>query len=479
MNALFDRLFANPIAARLLPIAWLLSLAGYIFAGVALTPFHADEGTQIAMSRDAWAIAAGDFDALRYADRPSDPAAQELRLINGTLNPWAIGGLLMLSGYTVNDLPPPWDWGADIAYNVDRGARPPDPLLWLARLPSTTWYALGLLPMFALGWRVGGRAGAFIAAFLYALHPALLVNGRRAMMEGGLTALSLFTVWAGVWLVRVRARSGWAIAWAAIGLGISSGLALASKHTAVFTVVVVYTAILVSILATRTTARTADAPDVTALKRRPRRLLTAWALSAVLALGVFYLLTPTWWGDPLARAGEVLRLRADLLRGQTDAFGGYDGVGAAWAGWLEHGFFPFPQFYEVPGWGAYLAGEIGAYQQSVLDGVRDLPAGGLEGVLFGLFVPIMTLIGVGALLGRNQPPGMATPAERTLILAWALTMGAVTLLLTPLAWQRYYLPFHPAMILLVTAAMAWATRPARTRPVRAGDPSGDIGRPTG
>jgi 4-amino-4-deoxy-L-arabinose transferase-like glycosyltransferase len=468
MNALFDRLFDNPITARLLPIVWLVSLAAYIFAGMPLTPFHADESTQIAMSRDAWAIAAGDLDALRYLDRPADPAAQELRLINGTLNAWAIGAVLALSGYTPADLPPPWDWGASIAYNVDRGARPTPEMLALARLPSTTWYALGLLPMFALGWRVGGRIGAFIAVFLYALHPALLVNGRRAMMEGGLVALSLFTVWAGAWLVRLRARPGRGYVWAAGALGAAAGLALASKHTAVFTVVSVYAAALALILATRMTARTADAPDAAALGRRPRRLLAAWALSGVIALGIFYLLTPTWWGDPVGRAGEVLRLRADLLRGQTDAFGGYDGFGAAFNGWLEHGFFPFPQFYEVGGWAAYLSPEIGAYQESVLDGMRDLPAGGLEGLLLGVFMPFIALAGAGAMIGKGSAPlpGMATSGERALILSWALTVAAATLLLTPLAWQRYYLPFHPALIVLVTAGMAWATRPAR-RPPRA------------
>ena len=53
--------------ARLLDILLILALATYVLLGVPLTPFHADEATQIAMSRDFFIqFVDGDYDRLRY-----------------------------------------------------------------------------------------------------------------------------------------------------------------------------------------------------------------------------------------------------------------------------------------------------------------------------------------------------------------------------------------------------------------------------
>src|SRR5258708_35657420 len=58
--------------------------------------------------------------------------------------------------------------------------------------------ALGVIPVFILGWPLRLRSLAYPAALLYALHPVILLNGRRAMMEGGLMLTSLLTM---AWLV--------------------------------------------------------------------------------------------------------------------------------------------------------------------------------------------------------------------------------------------------------------------------------------
>ncbi|MDZ4770810.1 MAG: glycosyltransferase family 39 protein [Chloroflexota bacterium] len=467
------RLFQNKLTARVITTVILLALASYILAGVPSVPFHGDEATQIAMSRDAWRVVTGDFAALSYQTRPTDPAAQELRLINGTLNPLLIGVTLGAAGITRDDLPPPWDWGGGIDYNVQVGARPPDDLLWMARLPSALLYALGLLPMYALGWRVGGRVGGLIAVFLYALHPALLVNGRRAMMEGGLACLTLFTVWAGVWFARVSGKRGRAYGWAALSLGVTAGLALTSKHTALFAVVVVYAVVLALVLARRRRRPELAEPSYaeeaavidTLQPMTPRRLrlLTAIGASAVLAGMIFYALNPAWWGDPLNRAAEVLRLRSGLLEGQTGVFGGYPDLGARIGGWLGQAFVPEAVYFELDDWRGYLSSEIAAYEASAFDGVRDLQAAGLQDVLFGLLLPLIALAGFGALLGRGGGgAGAATPGQRAVILAWVGVTALFTLLLTPLAWQRYYLPMHLVTIVMVAAGTAWSLRPART-----------------
>ena len=60
--------------------------------------------------------------------------------------------------------------------------------------------ALGVIPIFVLGWNLRLRSMAYPAALLYALHPVILLNGRRAMMEGSLILFSLLTM---AWLVAI------------------------------------------------------------------------------------------------------------------------------------------------------------------------------------------------------------------------------------------------------------------------------------
>ena len=76
----FLRPFQNPATFRLISVMWLIALASMIFGGMAITPFHPDEATQIAMSRDyADLFLTGNLDAVRYQPTPVDAAAQELQ----------------------------------------------------------------------------------------------------------------------------------------------------------------------------------------------------------------------------------------------------------------------------------------------------------------------------------------------------------------------------------------------------------------
>src|SRR5690606_25405017 len=104
---------------------WLAALVIYVLAGSTLVPFHADESTQIAMSHDYAGLFIGrDLDAVAYRENPADPAQQELRLVNGTINKYLIGLAWHVNGFTEDDLNQPWDWGADCDYNQRIGHLP-------------------------------------------------------------------------------------------------------------------------------------------------------------------------------------------------------------------------------------------------------------------------------------------------------------------------------------------------------------------
>jgi len=440
----FLRPFQNPATFRLISVMWLIALASMIFGGMAITPFHPDEATQIAMSRDyADLFLTGNLDAVRYQPTPVDAAAQELRLINGVVNKLLIGLAWHLGGFTVADLNAQWDWGASYEYNVTNGHMPSPELLQTARLPSTLLFVAGLLPMFALGGLVGGRTGALTATLLYALHPALLVNGRRAMMEGSLIFFMLLTVCAAVWLAR---RRSWL---SVLALGGAAGLVLASKHTAVFGVGAVFIGALLALL---WGMRGKPAAAVIGIVGRI-------TIAGVLAVTIFYALNPAWWGDPLGRASEVMMVRSRLLTEQTETFGGYANFGEQWAGFARQSLIPEAQYYEVEGWDAAIGRAIVTYEATVFDGVRDLPAGGLEGVFFDLLLPIVVLAGAGWLL-----VGKSDATVKGVIGGWMAITALTTLLLTPLEWQRYYLLMQLVTILLAAAGVAWSMQSQRGNP---------------
>lgn len=416
---------------RALDALLLLALSAYIWAGVSGAPFHGDESTQVFMSRDfAYLFLSGQAERVFYADPPVSAQEQELRLLNGVINKYSIGLAWHLAGFTPSALNEQWDWGADWSYNQTTGHAPGAALLQTSRWPSALFLVVGLLAVYALAGQVGGRAAAWIAAILYALHPALLLNGRRAMMEGSLIAFTALAALLAVYWLRGRGGRAW---WWAILFGLCAGMALASKHTAVLAIIPIGAAALVWALLTE------RRQGGRALALRVLQL----ALAALIAAGLFYALNPVWWGGPLDRLSLVLRLRSDLLAGQTAAFGGYAGSLDALAGFLRQSFAPAPQYFEVAAWGDWLAPQIAAYESSLLAGLTAPWLWAVASVLLG---------GAGLwALWR----GHGLPAARWMAAVWFVSALVTVFLLTPIEWQRYYLPVYPPLIVIMGAGGSW------------------------
>jgi hypothetical protein len=173
---------------------------------------------------------------------------------------------------------------------------------------------------------------------------------------------------------------------------------------------------------------------------------------------VFLALNPVWWGDLVARAGEILAERGALLAGQSAFFGGYANASEGLSGFIRQVFIGPPQYFEVAGWEVYLADQIAAYELSPWAGVQ-IGAGGWA-------VLMLTLIGASGLIRARG----SRSEVRWIVGLWALAAAVSTLLLTPLEWRRYYLPALPVVGLLaaygLTRLYGWLTD--RRRPWRAG-----------
>jgi hypothetical protein len=420
---------------------WLLLLALYVFAGRDAVPFHGDESSHLYLTRDYHRLVVErDLDAVLYRDPPPDPdaaIAQDLRLANGTVTKYVTGLAWDLAGLTVDDINGPWAWLATPAswqVNSAQGHMPGDGLLRIGRTVSTLFTIASVSVVFALAWQVAGRPGAWAASLIYATTPAVLLNGRRAMLEGALLFTTGLVVLVALLIVRARAHIGWYAA-----LGVCSGLAVASKHTGALTVLVVFAG-----LALDPVLRGGLAREETVQQRELRATVTRhWLyliMAGLVALGVFLALTPAWWSQPLHMPGIVIDDRRDLLDAQADLFGRYEGPSVRTAGLLDQAFFAEAQFYEVPVWEQFIGDEIADYRAGWLDG-----RGGDD--VWGVLLVALFAVGV-VRLGERWHAGQAR-----LVLLWIGLAAALLLVLTPMAWQRYYLPLQAPVAVIAGAGV--------------------------
>ena len=413
---------------RFLDILWLAILVIFILAGIPIATFHGDESMQIYASHDyATAFIYGAPERLTtdgYYEIDTDP---HLRILNGSVNRYAIGLGWHLAGYTNGDLPPRpgWDWGLSYERNVETGHRPVDGLLAASRASSTVFLALSVIVLFGLGWQLCGRGLAWIASGLYAVNPILLLNGRRAMMEGSLLFFGLLTIFIAATISKKRAQGelGLWLWW--LGLIISGGLAIVSKHSGVVYIVGALGWIFVADL----------------LRRRWRDVLMTivkLAASGAVMFAIFIALSPALWNNPQARLQDLLRVRGELIDIQVIADPDAPMPLAERIREIVTQPFmtPVAQF-EVGGWSDFsvITAEIEHYMASPLSGVQF-------GNFIGGLLTVLAIVGMVSVIRQ----GLTWQIGLFVWLAATLAM----LLVNPLPWQRYYLPLIPIVTLLAS-----------------------------
>lgn len=432
----------------LLDLLFLVALAAFVLAGTTLASFHGDEPMQIYMS--------GDYDVAIVQQNPRaletnppyyvdfDP---QLRILNGSVNRYAIGLARALFGLSDEPLPPRpgWDWGLTYDENVATDHRPSDALMLAGRLPSSLFLAASVFVMFGLAWQLGSaeprltRPLAYVVTALYALNPIILLNGRRALQEGSMLFFGLLVVLTAAVIARRRANHQPVPLYVWLGLILAGAMAVASKHPGIVFVGGAYGWIALGEL---THFRLRGAV-VTAL---------TMAVCGLLTLALFVALSPALWNDPVARLQDLLAVRAELLNIQVNA----DPLAPTTLqqrieGIITQPFLTPPAHFEVSSWTTFapVTAEVDRYMASPLSGIQFGP-------VVGTVLTALTGIGLALLFVPRLRPNREWAASLGM-LAW-LTIACASLLANPLPWQRYYLPLIPVVTLLAGMGLMGLTR---------------------
>lgn len=394
---------------RIFDGVWILLLTTYVLGGAIYVPFHGDESTHLYTSRDfADLFLEGNYSKIGYRPDPLNQLEQNLRLLNGSIFRYLAGASWSASGLTVTDLNEDWIWGRDYTYNVSVGHRPSDQLLAVTRPVSALMMAAGLIPLFACGLALAGRWAAYTASLSYALSPALLLNGRRAMLEGSMMLFGLLALWAAIGLTK-RGFCWRDVIW----LGLSVGAAVAAKHSNLIPMVGIFLGLGIIVIFS----------DGNNRRRAIRAVLGALSLSILM----FYFLNPAWWTSPLETANEATLLRSGFIKLQSGVFGNYVNIAEKLTGFWRQAVVAHPMYFEADGWQDHIHSEILAYEGSFWRGVR-LPT------YFSL--PLLLIGGYSLMRSSLQ---RRSDSISIVISTWALTTLGLTILSTHLEWQRYYL----------------------------------------
>ncbi len=417
----------------------------YIMVGIASVPFHGDEAMQITMSRDYFtAFVNHQPQSLLVTPPYPVDSPNLLRLINGSVNLYTVGLSLQAAGYGEGDLPSLWQWPLSYDENVARGDRPTQAILVVSRISSAFFLAASTAVLFGIGWQLRGRWAGYIASGLYAFNPVILLNGRRAMMEGSVLCFGLFTILLAILICKGRTSWRW---W--VVTGIAGGLALASKHSGI-----VYIAAALGWVVIReiqiNTPNPSPSPIVTgegsntknySQSQKLLNTIIRIGLSIVVMVVVFIGLSPAQWNNPVARLSDLVSQRAELLVSQVKAEPSAPTLlSERVTGIVTQPYMQAPVYFEVGFWAGAtpIQDEIAQYDPSIWSGLHT-------GMVFGGILTLLAVIGIFAVAKtwRTWKVGL---------LVW-LGVIVASLLVNPLPWQRYYLALYPLAALFTAIGM--------------------------
>ena len=348
---------------------------------------------------------------------------QTYRELDAPLTKYLLGFGRSLAGLPA--LPVDWDWSLSWDQNLVAGAYPSPRLLQTARRTITLLLPLTALLIYAIGNHLKGRRMGWIAAFLFAVNPVVLLHGRRAMAEGPLLLAITLAIWS---LIKAR-RYPWLT-------GLALALAFNAKQSSLFLLPVgVIAAVWIP---------GAKFPS------RPTLLKNLFQLTAVFFL-VTLALNPLYWRHPLQTAQSALAARSALMQQQASAT---DQIAPekAMQAIPQRIFVLFLNLYISPPEYGLVANL--APTQPQLDSYLAIPGHNLfRGIPWGSIFFVLTLYALyRAMRNSITRPSPSQPLIYLILASLFTTAGLVAFL--QIYWIRYSIPLTPFISLWIAYALS-------------------------
>lgn len=169
-------------------------MASVFLTGIDAVTFHRDESQWINFSEYFELAAGADIHSpawgVSYATVTQPPVAR-----------YVIGMARRFGGYTVDELNKPWNFHRSDEANHAEGRMPPPSLLWWSRLPMALLAVASGLILVRCARMLSGRLAGYVILTLFAITPFYSTHLRRAMGESLMLFWMMLTVLAGLKLV--------------------------------------------------------------------------------------------------------------------------------------------------------------------------------------------------------------------------------------------------------------------------------------
>lgn len=245
--------------------------------GVMQAPFNIDEAYYLNGSRL--------FDAWVSLDTRALVQSEEFKLYGAPLSSLLAGASRALAGTSIDGI---YSYPVSDPDPLRVAVMPPPGLLFVARLPSVMMGIASTLLLTALVWRACGAGAASAVAALLLVDVGFVATNRQLMTEPPLLFFTLLALILA--LTAARHRAFWAVA----GAGMASGLAMASKNTALLAVIA--------------SSATVGLSGIRSAASWLAGVVKA-AVVVVAAAITMVALNPFTWPDPIGAARDVIATR--------------------------------------------------------------------------------------------------------------------------------------------------------------------------
>lgn len=382
----------------------------FYFKNLVIVPFHPDESTQIYMSKDVELIINNTTD-LYFQEDAQNSIEQKYRLLDAPLPKYFIGIFRFI--FKLESIPFDWDWSK--SWTDNQKAIPGNQLLFISRLSSAIFFPLSII-LFALIVKEVFKSEnliIFLSLILFAFNSLLLLHTRRAMAESPMIFFLLLSL-----LTLTKFPNKWFFL-----SSVPIAFAINAKQILIFLIPLAIV-FLISIF-----------------KNQFRNFMMQFTLFFVLLAGIFLVLNPIAWKQPVQVAKQMVDQRIELSRNQVDSIESVtpefltNSVSKRIVAMIAQLFILQPSPQEISNYQEYLDQSINDYFMNPLH--KGLIRNRIGGTIFLILFSFGFYKSISLVRGKYK----------LIFLSGFILFSLEILLSFAIPFQRYYLPAIPFTII--------------------------------